>query len=201
MVFRMGTVKRTDNTAEKTCVKTLEGFFPAKNVSCHNRPKLDYGINMSNTRFPYLYFLFGAVCGFLLGSSLERESSVIVGKIIFATAVLLIAFFWRRVEATAHTRHVEAWHLLRLRGKWYFIITRYLLLRGSVLFVVLIGPMYMTLGLSTFHFDYLALVLMLFAFITLYLGQEEWSNCEREYEILIIRQAAEQERAASALKN
>jgi len=156
---------------------------------------------MSNTRFPYFYFLFGALCGFLLGSSLKKESSVIVGKVLFAVAVLLIAFFWRRVEATAHTRHVEAWYLLRPRGKWYFIITRYLLLRGSVLLVVLIGPIYLTLGLSTFHFDYLVLVLMLFIFITLYLGHEEWSNCEREYEILVIRQAAEQERAAASLKN
>jgi hypothetical protein len=156
---------------------------------------------MRSTRFPYIDFLFGVLCGFLLGSSLDKTLSAIAGKVIFGAAILVIAVFWRRAEATAHTRHVESWQSHRQRGKRRFVIVNYLFLRGGVLLVVLLGPLWGTLGFSTEDRGYLATVILMLAIITVYLGREEWDTCEQEHKALTLKHAAERERDATSLTN
>lgn len=156
---------------------------------------------MSSKPTPYLYFLFGVLCGLILGTSLEREWPAVFTKLVFLSSVLILAISWRRLEADAHKRHVESWLQLRSKGKWFFIITRYVLLRGSVLLIVFIGPIYSTIASTrsaTVVFIFLAVLL---AFILSYLGHEEWTRCEQELEIDILKRAAEQSRISSAAKN
>ena len=149
----------------------------------------------------FFYFFFGLLCGFLLGTSLDKEISVTFGRLIFALAIVLLAIFWRRIETNAHKRHLELWHTLRQRGKWFFILTRYVLLRGSVLVVILIAPFLAALRFTTLVSIILLLTLVPLMLMLSFLGHEVWTICEQEFEVLALRQAAEQTRKLSALTN
>lgn len=146
---------------------------------------------MRSERFDYLYLLFGMLCGFLLGSTLEQEWAVITRRMLFAGAILFIAFFWRRIESKAHNRHLEQWDEIEARGKWRFIVTRYVLARGAVFVVLLIGPALTTLQFSAPAISILTFAGSLLIAILLFLGHEEWKDCEVEMEILALRQTGE----------
>ena len=106
------------------------------------------------------------------------------------SGILFVAFFWRRIEAKAHRRHLDQWDDLRVRGKWFFVLSRYVLRRGSVLLVIFAGPAAFETTLSAtivFNLLFAALVVPLLA----YLGNQEWNDCEREKEIQSLRSAAE----------
>jgi hypothetical protein len=146
---------------------------------------------MKIERFNYLYFFPGVFFGFLIGSSVDQETSVVVKKYILALAIICIAFFWRRFESKAHRHHLATWEHIQQLGKWYFIITRYLLLRGIILSAILIGPAISTLQFSAVILKVLTLSLIPLVGLMLYYGLEEWNDCEQEAQILKLKQVSE----------
>jgi hypothetical protein len=146
---------------------------------------------MKTGKFEYLYLLFGILFGFLLGSSLDHETGVWVRRGLSAGAILFVAFFWRRTESRAHQSHLEQWDDLRVRGKWYFILSRYLLVRGIVLMVMFAGPYVSVLRFSVTVTFVLAFCGALLVPMLLYLGHQEWNDCARESEIQTLRKTAE----------
>ena len=146
---------------------------------------------MKTERFDYIYLLFGIFCGFLLGSSLDQESSVVIKKVIIAFAIIFIAVFYGKIEAKSHRHHLNTWEKIKSGGKWSFIVTRYILLRGIILSVILIGPAISTLQLSTVILGILMFCLIpLFGYM-IYRGHEEWKDCEQEIHIASLKQVAE----------
>ncbi len=146
---------------------------------------------MKPERFDYIYLLFGMLCGFLIGTSVGQESAIIARRMLFAAAIMFVALFWRRIESKAHKQHLLEWDDIEERGKWQFILVRYVLVRGIVFVVLLIGP-----ALSTLKFTINTISILVFAgslliSILLYLGHEEWSDCVQEMEILALRQTGE----------
>ena len=146
---------------------------------------------MKPERFDYIYLLFGMLCGFLIGTTLGQEWAIIVRRMLFVGAIMFIAFFWRRIESKAHNQHLAEWDEIEARGKWRFILMRYVVLRGIVLVVILIGP-----ALSTLRFSITAVSILVFATslliaILLFLGHEEWYDCDQEMRILALRQTGE----------
>src|SRR3972149_1994939 len=117
---------------------------------------------MINKSTSFFYFLFGLPCGFLLGASLEKDASITVGKVLFALVVIVIAVFSRRIESLAHKHHMQKWDALRSREQFYFILTRYVLLRGSIFVIILVGPLVPVLDYSA-----LVLTILLLAFVPL----------------------------------
>jgi hypothetical protein len=146
---------------------------------------------MKAERFEYLYLLFGILCGFLLGSSLDQETNVWVRRLLFTGAIFFVALLWRRMESRAHKHHLEQWEGLRIRGRWYFILSRYMLVRGIVLLVIFVGPALSWLKFSIALMATLAFVGILLVPLLLYLGHQEWNDCVRENEIRSLRQTAE----------
>ncbi len=146
---------------------------------------------MKSERFEYLYLLFGVLCGFLLASALGPETGVWIRRALSGAGVLFVAFFWRRIEAKAHRRYLEHWEEFRARGKWFFACTRYVLLRGAVLFVILGSPTAIELKFSGSLIFVNVLLGVVLVPLLLYLGIQEWNDCEREFEIRTIRNAAE----------
>ncbi len=154
------------------------------------------------TRSPLiLVFSAGLLCGLLIGMAIDRGWSPIISKMLWVGSIVVISLFWQRVEAAAHIRHMYTWAIRRVRGKWRFIITRYILLRGSILFVITMGPSYVNASLpflfSWVTFGVVAAFVLLFA----YLGYEEWSSCEEDFEIQALRLAAEQTRFSMSIQN
>jgi len=135
-----------------------------------------------------IYFLLGTYFGFLVGSSLEQESAIIARKFLFIGPLLFIVIFWRRIETKAHKNHLKEWDDLQPRGKWYFILTRYVLYRGTLLFAVLIAP---AIPFSTAAVSVLAFAGIFLLATLVYFGNDEWRNCEEEIQILTLRQTGE----------
>jgi hypothetical protein len=146
---------------------------------------------MKTERFGFLFLLFGIFCGFLLGSALAPETGVWVRRGLSAGAIFFVALFWRRIESRSHALHVEQWENLRNMGKWNFILSRYVLIRGIVLFVIFVGPAVSELSFSVPFIVVLALGGTLLVPLLLYLGHQEWNDCEREMEIRSLRKTAE----------
>ena len=146
---------------------------------------------MKTERFSYLYLLFGVWCGFLVGSTVGQETALIVRRMLFALAILFIAFSWRWIERRAHQKHLESWEEIKAAGKWKFVLTQYLLFRGGVLFALVVLPALTTLQLHGTIIAIMALSAGLLGAILVFFGLEEWNECKQEEEILLLRQTGE----------
>lgn len=146
---------------------------------------------MKTERFDYLYLLFGIYCGFLLGSFIDQDATVWVGRILSTAAILFIASRLKWIEGKSHRRHVEQWEYLRAGGKWHFVIVRYALIREVVILIIFVGPLESTLKLSLTYLSTAVFVGAVLAPVLVYLGHQEWIDCERESEIQTLRNAAD----------
>jgi hypothetical protein len=142
------------------------------------------------------YLFFGLVCGLFLGTSLGSETSALVSKAVFFLSIAVIAVFGKRIDAALHNSDLEAWHLLRLRNKWYFVLTRYILLRGTSLFILFVFPLVSNVRFSEAIVLALASTIILIIGILTFFGLGEWRNCEQEYAIRLLKSAGEQARIA-----
>ena len=146
---------------------------------------------MKSERFEIFYLLFGLLCGFLLGSSIDPDTGIWIRRSLGVAGILIVGFFWRRVEARAHRSHIERWDEIAPRGKWRFVLTNYVLLRGFVLLVILGGPFATVTRFSTATLLVDAVAALVVIPLLMYLGLIEWNDCRRQVEILALRDAAE----------
>lgn len=143
------------------------------------------------------YFFAGLLVGFFIGVSINREWATVVARLIGAGAIVGIALFWRRIEAYSHKRYLETWAARRLGGKWLFILTQYILIRGSLIFAAFIGPMLSRSVITKQTMMIVFVSLIPFVALMTYLGHESWRECEADYEVQVLRDAAERSRAVS----
>ncbi len=143
------------------------------------------------------YFLAGLLVGLLIGLSINRGWSDIATKFISAGLIIVFAFFWRQIESFAHRRYMETWSVRRTLGKWCFITTQYVLLRGTVLLLAVAAPMLPSLIVTTFTLMIILACVITLALLLMYLGHESWTECEQEYAVQLLRQTAEQTRIAT----
>jgi len=146
---------------------------------------------MKSERFEIFYLLFGLLCGFLLGSSIDPDTGVWIRRALGAAGIFVVGAFWRRIEARAHRSHIERWEEIAARGKWRFVLTYYVLVRGFALLVILGAPWAFEARFSpvTLMVDGVAAVLVVPLLV--YLGTVEWNDCRRQDEIRALRDAAE----------
>ncbi len=148
-----------------------------------------------------IVFLAGTLCGLLIGMGVDKGWSAILSRVLWTGSIIVISLFWQRIEGVAHLRHMGTWAIRRVRGKRYFILTRYLILRGAILFVITVGPSYVIAPQPLF-FSWITLgAVAAFVLLFTYLGNEEWNRCEDEFEIQALRLAAEQTRFTMAMQN
>ncbi len=154
------------------------------------------------TRSPLiLVFATGLLCGLLIGMTIDRGWSGVVSKVLWVGSIVVISLFWQRAEEAAHIRHMRTWAVGRVRGKWRFIIRHYILLRGALLFIITMVPSYLNASLP-FIFSWVTMgAVAAFVLLFGYLGNEEWTRCEAEFEIQALRLAAEQTRFTMAMQN
>ena len=148
-------------------------------------------IPMKPKRSGYSYFFFGILCGFLIGTSLDDRSSLLISGILFVSAIFFFIPYLLSIESDAHSRHMEVWKTLRLRGKWYFIFTRYVVLRAGVYLTIMIGPAYAIARFSIPALGVLALFSAPLIGFFIYSGNKEWNDCQQETEIRSLIQEAE----------
>jgi hypothetical protein len=156
---------------------------------------------MNNKTYILICIFFGFFCGFLLGESLERGLSITIGRILYAGSILIVGLFWRSIDARSHQRHLEVWLELQKRGKWYFILTRYILLRGGLLLALFGVPLYFNANFTSVVYRTIALIFGVLVVMMILLGHLEWLYCEQDSNILAFRRAAEEAKQHAAMYN
>lgn len=151
---------------------------------------------MTKSLSPF-YFFAGLLCGIFAGVSVDRAWSTIVARVVSAGIFILLAFFWRRFEAAAHKHYIENWPARRARGKWYFVLTEYVLIRGALIFFAIAGPTLPTVKFTSATVGVLFVSLVLVMALFGYFGLEAWASCEKEYLVRSLRNAAAQSRIES----
>jgi hypothetical protein len=154
-----------------------------------------------NRLYPFLPTFFGFYCGFLIGASLDDSRSVLGGKILYAVAILVIGFFWRSIDTQAHRHHLERWSTIRRRGKVFFVFARYLVLRGGLFFFLFGTPAFFDPKFALLDDSMLPLIIGVLVVMMVFLGFLEWRYCEQDYEILAIKNAADEARISAAMHN
>jgi len=156
---------------------------------------------MKNKVSILLYIFFGFFSGFLLGASLDRELSMMLGRVLYACGILIVGLFWRTIDVRSHHHHLEIWLELRRRGKWYFIVTRYILLRGGLLLALFGAPLFFNVPFAGPIDRMLELMIIVLMVMMLLLGHLEWRFCEQDSTILAFKRAAEAAKQNAALFN
>lgn len=143
------------------------------------------------------YFVAGLLVGTFLGSSIGRQWSNVVAKSISAGTIVILAFFWRRIEALAHDYYLESWPDRQNKGERRFILVHYILIRGLVFALAAGGPVFPSLPLT--HHTLLTIFAFALAIVLLmmFLGHQAWVQCREDYRIRLLRHAADLSRAVT----
>ena len=130
------------------------------------------------------------IFGFALCVVLQRSSSITIWRALYALSYFIVVMVWQRVERRSHAQRMDMWQYLRRQGMFFFVLTRYTALRGTILTMIFVGPIYAEID---------SLTLMVFAsliyFITSIIGYKEWSACEDQHRASLVREAATSIRA------
>ena len=138
-----------------------------------------------NLRNSYTYFGAGLVFGFILCFLMQREGPITFTRLLPVVGYLVALMFWRWIEGRMHTHQTQGWQYIRRQGKFEFVMIRYVVLRGAILSLIFISPMFSTIEFRTaFFFGVLVIT------VTTVLGYQEWSDCENQYQASLLRDAA-----------
>lgn len=130
-------------------------------------------------------FFGGSVFGFGLCFIMQQQSPITFARLVPAVVFCVAFCLLQWVEEWTHAERLARWEIIRRRGKWFFIVSRYVLLRGLVLIIMYATPAYFSPGLHA-----VALVSLIVLIVTPILGHQEWTDCENQYRIDALRKSA-----------
>jgi hypothetical protein len=137
-------------------------------------------------RTAYVYFAVGLIYGFGLGVLLDESNMVNLTSLSLLVGLLILIPTLGWLESKTHHRRLAAWGRIRERGKFVFIGTWYLLLRGGIFSAVLMLSLRGIAASWPIHEVGIPVVLVALFIV----GSEEWKDCEREYRIQMRRLSA-----------
>ena len=138
-----------------------------------------------NKPLAYTYFIAGIIFCISIYLILQRSASSLFVRLSLIIGYLLVFLFWRWIESRLHNHYLQLWKRIRLSGKFTFILTRYILLRGIILSAIFLVPSYSQIDTYTG-----LLFIVLIIFITTTLGNQEWVDCETKYQADLLHDAA-----------
>jgi hypothetical protein len=125
----------------------------------------------------YTNFAVGLLYGFGLGVLLDQASLVNLGTFSLLIAFLVVVPTIGWLESYNHRRRVENWPRIRQRGKFIFVLTRYVLLRGGIIAAVLMYSLRDRIGFGLVHEIAIPVLIVAVGII----GFQEWENCEKAF--------------------
>jgi len=138
-----------------------------------------------NKPLAYMLFCAGLVFGFGLCFVMQRGSPITLTRLLPVAGYLIAFFVWLWIEERVHHGYARRWQDVRRQGKLVFVFARYVLLRGAVLGIFFVVPMY-----STIDFQTIVVLTVLVIFLTAALGYREWLDCESQFHAALLRDAA-----------
>jgi hypothetical protein len=137
----------------------------------------------------YTNFAVGLLYGFGLGVLLDQASLVnaTTFSLLIAFLVLVPALGW--LESYNHRRRVKNWTRIRNQGKFLFVFTRYVLLRGGIMAAALMLALRGTIVSAYIHEIAIPVVIVALGIV----GFQEWTNCEKASVSPLARQREERD--------
>lgn len=126
-------------------------------------------------KMSYTSFAIGVLYGFGLGVLLDNADLVNMTSLSLLVVFLILVPSVGWLESRNHRRHIENWEQIRKRGKFMFVLTRYVLLRGGIVAAILIYALRGKIASELVH-EITAAVLIVAVGIV---GFQEWENCEK----------------------
>ena len=148
-----------------------------------------------------LPYFTGVSAGILAITFLGPEFNALAAKVILIVGIIGGLAFTRNLNAYYHKKFLENWDFHHSHGMIYFILSRFLVVRGTVAAIFFVLPAIVILKESaTWNMNYSFFVLFP-ALLLIIKGHEEWKSCENEYRARTMRQLAVDSRSLSALNN
>ena len=138
-----------------------------------------------NKPLAYTYFIAGIIFCVCLYLIMQRSVLPVLTRSLLVAGYFIAIIFWRWIEKRLHKGHIQLWKHIRQNGKLTFIVTRYILLRGIILILIFIVPSY-----SAVNIQAIMMFVILFISLTSILGNQEWSDCENQYQATLLHDAA-----------
>ena len=148
---------------------------------------------MSLTSF---YLFVGFIGGFLFAAHTPIIVSTIAARILAFIAIIGLVLFGKQLDSALLELDIQNWSSLRNRGKWYFVATRYVLIRGFVLSMVFVLPSFAEVTFSNTILLATSAGYLVLAIVLTYFGLVQRRASEQEYAIRLLRKAGEQVRLA-----
>ena len=130
-------------------------------------------------KMSYANFAVGLLYGFGLGVILDHADLVNLTSLslLLGGLILVPALGW--IETRNHRRRMMKWKRIREVGRLQFIMLHYMLLRGGIFSLIVMFSLRGQLSSWYVHGITIPVVLLSLAFV----GQQEWTNCEQEFQI------------------
>jgi hypothetical protein len=136
------------------------------------------------------YVTIGFLAGIAFSAGVGSDPTVILQRFGFFIAALFLIGTWQWFEEYSHRRHLETWATHVQRGKWNFILLRYVLARGIVIVLLIVLPFVGKFNASSDTLLVLGITTLVCLSALGFLGHQEWSNCRQESEIRLLTEAA-----------
>ena len=140
-------------------------------------------------KLSYTTFAVGVLYGFGLGVILDQAGLVGVASFSLLLTFLIVvpALVW--LEMRVHKRRLKNWPRIQERGKFMFVMGRYVLLRGGILAAALMYALRDRVPSSLIHE-----ITVPFLFLSLgYIGFQEWENCIQDSRKLLANKVTHEE--------
>lgn len=138
-------------------------------------------------RTTYVFFAVGLIYGFGLGVLLDESNMINLTSIsLMAGLLIFIPALWM-IESRTHHRRLAAWSRIRERGKYFFILTWYVVLRGGIFSAILM----IALRGSSVSWPVHEIAIPIVCVALFVIGHNEWTDCEHEFRIRSVPHSAQ----------
>jgi len=151
-----------------------------------------------NRLLAFGYVLIGFIAGLAFGVGTGVDSTVTLQRFAYFVGALIVIGIWQWFENTSHNRHLAKWEKYVRRGKWNFIVTRYLVPRGIMVLLFIFLPFIGKVNLTTDSLLVLCVTAIIGLSAMAFLGYQEWSNCQQDFEIQSLKQATQRAKQYSS---
>lgn len=144
-----------------------------------------------NRLLAFGYVIFGFIAGIAFGVGTGTDPTVPLERLGYFVGALILIGFWQWFEGKSHKLHLATWEKITSRGKLNFIVTRYLFARGIMVVLFIFLPFIGKFSMTTDSLLVLCVTAVIGLSAITFLGYQEWTYCEQEFEIQSIREAAQ----------
>ncbi len=138
-----------------------------------------------------IYLIMGFLVGFVVGATQQKAMGFPLERLGYFLIAIIVIILYVWFENTSHDRHISKWESHRRRGKLYFILSHYIVARAIPILLIFNLPLSSLVNLTSESIHVLILTAFIAIVVFILLGYQEWSRCQTEFSVKLLRDAAQ----------